>query len=333
MLIDILILIGGTILILGGANFLTDGASSLAKSWGITDLVIGLTVVAFGTSAPELVISVMSAIKGNAGIAIGNIVGSNIFNILVIVGCVALVSPIKVKRSYMSNEIPLVILSALVLFICANGVILDGDSVNQISRVDGLLMLLFFAIFMRYTLSIATEKQVTAPTPEAASEAVGVEKADEVKTLPLWRSLLYVVGGLAALMYGGNLFVDGASGIARGLNVSESVIGLTIVAAGTSLPDLAASVAAALKNKPGLAVGNIIGSNIFNIFFVLGVASTVSPLPLGGITNLDFLVLIAACLLFWLFGWFFKKRTITRIEGAVLVACFIAYTVYLVVNA
>ncbi len=333
MLIDILILIGGTILILGGANFLTDGASSLAKSWGITDLVIGLTVVAFGTSAPELVISVMSSIKGNAGIAIGNIVGSNIFNILVIVGCVALVSPIKVKRSYMSNEIPLVILSALVLFICANGVILDGDSMNQISRVDGLLMLLFFAIFMRYTLSIATEKQVTAPTPEAASEAVGVEKADEVKTLPLWRSLLYVVGGLAALMYGGNLFVDGASGIARGLNVSESVIGLTIVAAGTSLPDLAASVAAALKNKPGLAVGNIIGSNIFNIFFVLGVASTVSPLPLGGITNLDFLVLIAACLLFWLFGWFFKKRTITRVEGAVLVACFIAYTVYLVVNA
>ena len=333
MLIDILILIGGTILILGGANFLTDGASSLAKSWGITDLVIGLTVVAFGTSAPELVISVMSSIKGNAGIAIGNIVGSNIFNILVIVGCVALVSPIKVKRSYMSNEIPLVILSALVLFICANGVILDGDSMNQISRVDGLLMLLFFAIFMRYTLSIATEKQVTAPTPEAASEAVGVEKADEVKTLPLWRSLLYVVGGLAALMYGGNLFVDGASGIARGLNVSEPVIGLTIVAAGTSLPDLAASVAAALKNKPGLAVGNIIGSNIFNIFFVLGVASTVSPLPLGGITNLDFLVLIAACLLFWLFGWFFKKRTITRVEGAVLVACFIAYTVYLVVNA
>lgn len=333
MLIDILILIGGTILILGGANFLTDGASSLAKSWGITDLVIGLTVVAFGTSAPELVISVMSAIKGNAGIAIGNIVGSNIFNILVIVGCVALVSPIKVKRSYMSNEIPLVILSALVLFICANGVILDGDSVNQISSVDGLLMLLFFAIFMRYTLSIATEKQVSAPTPEAASEAVGVEKADEVKTLPLWRSLLYVVGGLAALMYGGNLFVDGASGIARGLNVSESVIGLTIVAAGTSLPDLAASVAAALKNKPGLAVGNIIGSNIFNIFFVLGVASTVSPLPLGGITNLDFLVLIAACLLFWLFGWFFKKRTITRVEGAILVACFIAYTVYLVVNA
>ena len=233
----------------------------------------------------------------------------------------------------MSNEIPLVILSALVLFICANGVILDGDSMNQISRVDGLLMLLFFAIFMRYTLSIATEKQVTAPTPEAASEAVGVEKADEVKTLPLWRSLLYVVGGLAALMYGGNLSVDGASGIARGLNVSESVIGLTIVAAGTSLPDLAASVAAALKNKPGLAVGNIIGSNIFNIFFVLGVASTVSPLPLGGITNLDFLVLIAACLLFWLFGWFFKKRTITRVEGAVLVACFIAYTVYLVVNA
>lgn len=333
MLLNILILIGGAILILGGANFLTDGASSLAKKWGVSDLVIGLTIVAFGTSAPELVISVMSAVKGNAGLAIGNIVGSNIFNILVIVGCVALVSPIKVKKSYMTNEIPLVILSALVLLVCANGVILDGDTVNQISRVDGLLMLLFFAIFMRYTISIATDKESTLPTPEAAREAVGVENADEVKLLPLWRSCLYVIGGLAALMYGGNLFVEGASGIARGLNVSESVIGLTIVAAGTSLPDLAASVAAALKNKPGLAIGNIIGSNIFNIFFVLGVASTVSPLPLGGITNLDFLVLLGACLLFWLFGWIIKKRTITRLEGAILVACFVAYTVYLVINA
>ncbi|MCM1138899.1 MAG: calcium/sodium antiporter [Duncaniella sp.] len=333
MLLNIIILISGAILILGGANFLTDGASSLAKKWGVTDLVIGLTIVAFGTSAPELVISVMSAVKGNAGLAIGNIVGSNIFNIFVIVGCVALVSPIKVKKSYMTNEIPLVILSSLVLLICANGVILDGDSVNQLSRVDGLLMLLFFAIFMRYTISIATDKESTLPTTEAAREAVGVEATDEVKLLPLWKSIIYVAGGLAALMYGGNLFVEGASGIARGLNVSESVIGLTIVAAGTSLPDLAASVAAALKNKPGLAIGNIIGSNIFNIFFVLGVASTVSPLPMGGITNLDFLVLLGACLLFWLFGWIIKKRIITRLEGAILMASFVAYTTYLVINA
>jgi len=323
MFFDILILIGGTVLILCGANILTDGASALAKKWGVSDLVIGLTVVAFGTSAPELVISVTSAIKGSAGLAIGNIVGSNIFNIFVIVGCVALVSPIRVNKSYMTNEIPLVVLSALVVLICANGVWLNGDAINSIDRVDGLLMMLFFAIFMRYTLSIATRKP-----EEMTGEAV-----DEVKEMALWKSVLFVAGGLAALIFGGDLFVNGASGIARGLNVSESVIGLTIVAAGTSLPDLAASLAAAIKNKPELAVGNIIGSNIFNIFFVLGLSATVAPLPLGGINNVDFMVLLGACLLFWIFGWVIKHRTITRVEGGILVACFVAYTIYLVANA
>lgn len=324
MLLNVLFLIIGIALILGGANYLTDGASAVAKNWGISDLVIGLTIVAFGTSAPELVISVMSAMKGSGGLAIGNVVGSNIFNILVIVGCVALVSPIKVQKSYMTNEIPLVILSSLVLLICANGVLLDGEAVNTVGRVDGLLMLLFFAIFMRYTLSIASN------TADVTSSG---EPADEVKPMKMWLATVCVIGGLGALVWGGDLFVKGASGIARGLNVSESVIGLTIVAAGTSLPDLAASVAAALKHKPGLAVGNIVGSNIFNIFFVLGVSSTVHPLQLGGITNVDFLVLTAASILFWIFGWLFKHRTITRIEGAVLVACFIAYTIYLVANA
>lgn len=323
MFFDILILIGGTVLILCGANILTDGASALAKKWGVSDLVIGLTVVAFGTSAPELVISVTSAIKGSAGLAIGNIVGSNIFNIFVIVGCVALVSPIRVNKSYMTNEIPLVVLSALVVLICANGVWLNGDAINSIDRVDGLLMMLFFAIFMRYTLSIATRKP-----EEMTGEAV-----DEVKEMALWKSVLFVAGGLAALIFGGDLFVNGASGIARELNVSESVIGLTIVAAGTSLPDLAASLAAAIKNKPELAVGNIIGSNIFNIFFVLGLSATVAPLPLGGINNVDFMVLLGACLLFWIFGWVIKHRTITRVEGGILVACFVAYTIYLVANA
>lgn len=323
MFFDILILICGTALILCGANLLTDGASALAKKWGVSDLVIGLTVVAFGTSTPELVISVTSAIKGSAGLAIGNVVGSNIFNIFVIVGCVALVSPIRVNKSYMTNEIPLVVLSALVVLICANGVWLNGDATNSIDRVDGLLMMLFFAIFMRYTLSIATRK------PE---EMTG-EVVDEVKVMALWKSVLYVAGGLAALIFGGDLFVNGASGIARGLNVSESVIGLTIVAAGTSLPDLAASMAAAIKNKPELAVGNIIGSNIFNIFFILGLSATVAPLPLGGINNVDFMVLLGACLLFWIFGWVIKHRTITRVEGGILVACFVAYTIYLVANA
>lgn len=333
MILNIVYLILGAVLILAGANYLTEGASAVAKKWGVSDLVVGLTIVAFGTSMPEFVISVMSAIKGSAGLAIGNIVGSNIFNVLVIVGCVALVSPIKVHRSLMNNEIPLVILSALVLLVCANSSFLDGTATDYIGRVDGIMMLCFFAIFMRYTLSRAKapDGMSDLPSPEAAAEVTS--EVEAVKGIKMWLAVLYIIGGLAALIGGGELFVNGASGIARGLNVSDSIIGLTIVAAGTSLPDLAASVAAAVKHKPGLAVGNIVGSNVFNIFFVLGTASTISPLSMGGITNIDLFVLLGACILFWLFGWFFKERTITRVEGGILVACFIAYTTYLVLNA
>lgn len=327
MILNIIYLILGAALTLAGANYLTDGASAVAKKWGVSDFVVGLTIVAFGTSMPEFVISVMSAIKGNGGIAIGNIVGSNIFNVFVIVGCVALVSPIKVQKSLMNNEIPLVILSAFVLLVCANSSFLDGAAVNSIGRVDGILMLCFFAIFMRYTLSQAKDNTSLAPGTEAIIEA------ESVKDMKMWLATLFIAGGLAALIWGGDLFVNGASGIARGLNVSDSIIGLTIVAAGTSLPDLAASVAAAVKHKPGLAIGNIVGSNIFNIFFVLGAASAIRPLPMDGITNVDLCVLLGACVLFWLFGWFFKERTITRVEGGILVACFIAYTAYLVLNA
>jgi cation:H+ antiporter len=320
MIWNILFLIGGLALILCGANALTDGAASVAKRFHISDLVIGLTIVAFGTSAPELVISLLSSIQGSAEMAIGNVVGSNIFNILMIVGCTALVLPIKVGEGTMNKEIPLVILSSFVFAFMANDIWLDGGSRNVIGRADGWILLAFFLIFMRYTFAIAHNQ----------SESQGEEQ--KIKEMPVWRSALYIIGGLAGLIFGGQWFVEGASGVARSLGVSDSIIGLTLVAGGTSLPELATSVTAALKKNPGIAIGNVIGSNLFNLFFVLGCSAAVSPLPMGNINNSDILVLIGSSILFWLVGWFFKKRTITRIEGALLVVCYIAYTTYLILQ-
>jgi len=325
---NILLLIGGLILILLGANGLTDGAASVAKRFRIPPIVIGLTIVAFGTSAPELTVSVSSALKGSADIAIGNVVGSNIFNTLMIVGCTALFAPIVITRNTLRKEIPLCILSSIVLLICANDAFLDKAPENILNRVDGLLLLCFFLIFMGYTFAIAS-KPVTM---EQQAEHPVIEEETEIKSLPWWQSILYIIGGLAALIYGGQLFVDGATGIARNLGVSESIIGLTLVAGGTSLPELATSIVAALKKNPEIAIGNVIGSNLFNIFFVLGCSASITPLRLSGITNFDLFTLVGSGILLWLFGLFFAKRTITRIEGGIMILCYVAYTVILIYN-
>ena len=317
-MIDTLLLVGGLLLILWGANALTDGAASVAKRFHISNLVIGLTIVAFGTSAPEFVISFLSSFNGSAGLAIGNVVGSNIFNCLMIVGVTAIVAPIPVGKGTLAKEIPLCVLSSIVLFLCANDILLDGGAANIISRSDGLMLLCFFAIFIGYTFAIAKN---------GAGEEEG-----EIKSFPVWKSVLFILLGLGALIGGGQLFVNGASGIARSLGVSESIIGLTLVAGGTSLPELATSVSAALKKNPGIAIGNVIGSNLFNAFAVLGASATISDLPLGGITNFDFATLIMACVLLWIAGFFMGKRIITRPEGIFLVACYVAYTTYLIMQ-
>lgn len=324
---DILFLIGGLLLILLGANGLTDGAASVAKRFNIPNIVIGLTIVAFGTSAPELTVSVSSALKGSADIAIGNVVGSNIFNALMIVGCTALFAPIAITRNTLKREIPLCILSSVALMICANDVFLDGAADNRISITDGLLMLCFFTIFLSYTFAIAKREQGMQQPGEA-----GAPRQEEIKQLPIWKSILYILGGLAGLIIGGNFFVEGASGIARSLGVSESIIGLTLVAGGTSLPELATSVVAALKKNPEIAIGNVVGSNLFNIFFVLGCSASITPLGMSGITNFDFWVLLGSGILLWLFGVFFGKRTITRLEGSVMILCYVAYTAVLIYN-
>lgn len=313
---NIVLLIGGLLLILVGANALTDGAASVAKRFHISSLVIGLTIVAFGTSAPELTVSIVSALKGSADMAIGNVVGSNIFNTLMIVGCTAAIVPISVTKGTLSKEIPLCILASVVLFICANDVLINKAATNTISSSDGMLLLCFFLIFLGYTFAIAHN---------GSSEG-----ESEIKDMPVWKSVLFIAGGLAGLVYGGQFFVSGASEIARSLGISESIIGLTLVAGGTSLPELATSVVAALKKNPEMAIGNVIGSNLFNIFFVLGCSATISPLNIQGITNLDLGVLIGSCVLLYIFGWFFKKRTITRIEGIAMIACYIGYTAYLI---
>ncbi len=338
MLLDIFYLILGAALILFGANYLTDGASAIAKRIGISDLIIGLTIVAVGTSAPELVVSIISAIKGNAGLAIGNVVGSNIFNIFVIIGVTALIRPMSIDKSLMSKDILLVLLSAIVLLVMGNTPLLNGASAPVLSRSDGIILLLFFMIFMRHTYSTATQTKPSIPesagtqaidsgTHTSQPESVSADK----KNPDLFLSIIYILGGLAGLIWGGDRFVDGASGIASALGVSDAVIGLTIVAAGTSLPELATSVVAAIKGKPGIALGNVIGSNIFNIFMVLGVAATIHPIPFGGIGNFDLLTLTAACFLFWLFARYYKDRTITRLEGGLLVACYIAYVIAMLV--
>ncbi|MDE6096504.1 MAG: calcium/sodium antiporter [Muribaculaceae bacterium] len=313
---DIVWLIVGLVLILVGADALTDGASAVAKRWGVSDLVVGLTVVAFGTSAPELAISLVSAVKGSAPMAVGNVVGSNIFNVLVIIGLVAVIKPVRIQGSIMFNELPLVILSSLALLAVGSGNILGVEGERILTRPEGILFLLFFIIFMRYTFSQA--RSGSQPDP-------GAGMVSGKPLMPLWKSLLWIAGGLAGLVWGGDRFVAGASGIASSLGMSDALIGLTIVAAGTSLPELATSVVAAGKGKPGIAVGNVIGSNIFNIFLVLGLTGTIMPLPFGGITVADLLVMTGASVLFWIFGWKFAERTVTRWEGGALLALYVAY--------
>lgn len=316
MIADILLFIVGLALILSGANALTDGASSIAKRMKVSELVIGLTIVAFGTSAPELAVSAISAIKGSGDIALGNVVGSNIFNTLMIIGCTVLVRPLKVSRLLIKKEIPLCILASFVLILlCADAT--EGCVAGGLSRTDGLVLLCFMAIFLSHTFSIA-----------AGEEQNAAESG--IKEMPLWRAILFSIGGLLFLIAGGESFVRGASGLARALGASESLIAVTIVAGGTSLPELATSVVAALKGRSEMAVGNVVGSNLFNIFLILGLSSTISPIKLAGIGAIDLGMVLLSSIVLWFVGVFYKERTITRVEGALMIALYVAYTLYLI---
>lgn len=316
MVLSILSFIAGIVLVLLGADWLTKGASALARRFNISELVIGLTIVALGTSLPELVISTGAAIKGSSGIALGNVIGSNIFNSMLILGVAALITPIRFNARMLSREIPFNLLASVVLVLLSGSMLVGGAQGEHITRYGGLLLLCFLAVFIRYTFSIPADGE-----------------EEKVAPLSVGKVVLFIVAGLAALIFGGNIFVDGASDVARALGLSEAVIGITIVSAGSSLPELAVSVNAARKGSVGIALGNVLGSNILNIFFILGTAATITPIALDGFSCIDFYVLMASSLLIYLVSRFGGKAVITRFEGLLLVAGYVAYTTYLIMCA
>jgi cation:H+ antiporter len=312
------LLIFGLVITVLGSGWLVDGASDLAKRLNISDLIIGLTIVAFGTSTPELTVSVYAAMSGSTEIAIGNILGSNIFNVFVILGLAAIIYPVTVQKNSVWIEIPLSLLAAVVVGICANDMIIDGAATSQLSRIDGIMLLLFFVVFMYYTIF--------------AAKANPEETNLEFKPMPLWKAILFISLGLVALFYGGKFMVDGAVEMARTFGISESVIGLTIVAAGTSTPELATSCMAAYKKNSDIALGNVVGSNIFNIFFILGTSASVRALPFRESSMVDIFMTIFASLIMFTFVFTGKGRSINRVEGVILIIIYIVYVVYLLTS-
>lgn len=317
MLLSIVNTVAGIVLVILGADWLTKGASAFARRMNISELVIGLTIVAIGTSLPEFVISVGSAIKGSPGIALGNVIGSNIFNGLLILGVAALLSPVKFNARMLTRELPFNLLASVVLLLVSGSMLVGGAPGEYITRYNGLLLLCFLAVFIRYTFSITDSD----------------DESDTDTPLTVWRIIIFIVAGLAALIFGGNIFVDGATALAHFIGLSEAVIGITIVSAGSSLPELAVSVSAARKGKVGIAMGNVLGSNILNIFFILGTGAAITPISLNGFSFVDYYVLVASSLLIYFVGRFGGKAVITRFEGAVLVAAYVAYTTYLIMNS
>ena len=324
---DILLLVAGLALILVGANYLVDGASHVAKKLGMSDFIIGMTIVGIGTSTPEMVVSFASAIKGNADIAVGNVLGSNIFNTLMILGITALFSPIALTSNNIKKDIPFSLLAAFVLCILGCATWLDGAAVNTISRVNGLMLLSLFGVFMAYTIYSGSSQATMA------DGSTGEQKLSGGKKLPpVWISALMILGGLCGLVFGGDMFVNAASSIARSLGVSDAVIAVTIVAGGTSLPELASCVVAALKKNTDQALGNVIGSNVSNIFLILGGSATIQPLVMNGVRPLELMTLMVSSVLVFLFAFTFKKKSIDRIEGAMLVCIYIAFIVLTLKN-
>lgn len=361
MAINIVLLVLGVIIVLKGADWLTDGAVNIATRFGVSQMVIGLTIVAMGTSMPEFCVSMVSALKGTPDLAVGNVVGSNTLNTLLIVGCSALVAPIMVKRSSVKRDIPFaVVASLLMLLFC-----LDG----AIGRVDAAVLFAGFCLFMFVTLKYAktTEEhaaavatsgaamataaaastsvsetptsQTSAPeastsqpsSSEASSSETSAQEASQASGTSMLKAVVMLVVGLLCLIAGSNMFVDNASFVASSLGVSDAVIGLTIVAGGTSMPELATSMVSAKKGNSDIAIGNVIGSNVFNILMIIGITGLVKPMHIVGITTLDLIMMLASMLLMW----FFCRTTykVKRWEGAVLTIIYLAYLTWLIMNA
>ena len=307
MIFDILLIVVGVALVLLGADKLTEGASALARRMNVPEIIIGLTIVAAGTSAPELFVSLVSALKGTPDLAVGNVVGSNTMNAMLIVGCAAMVAPMAISPSTVKKDIPFSIGASVLLLLLAYD--------SFLGRFDGIILLLGFAAFMAYTLTQAKNGKATEPAE--AQQPIGP-----------WKSVALLLIGLTGLVIGSNLFVDSASSVAYSLGISEGVVGLTIVAGGTSLPELATSVVAARKGQSAIAIGNVIGSNVFNILLILGLTATISPLEIEGITTIDMAVMLLSVALVWFFSR--TRYTVERWEGVVLVLGYLFYLAWLI---
>ena len=316
MFLAVIKLVIGFLLLVKGADAFVDGASSVAKKLRIPAFVIGLTIVAFGTSAPELAVSLTSAMKGSNDIAIGNVVGSNIFNTLVVLGASAAITPIVVEKGMIKRDYPLSILAAVLLGILAMDTIFFKASVMTLGRVDGIILLIAFAGFMYMTVKAGMDGRT--------------EEGEENEAMPIVKSLIFMVLGLVGIVWGGDLSVEGAKEIARFFGVSEALIGLTIVAVGTSLPELVTSIIAAKKGESDIAVGNVIGSNIFNIFLILGASATILPMTVSGTYLYDMAMLIAVMVLTYL--PIAKTKKVSRGMGIGMVLVYVAYTVYLIIR-
>jgi len=320
MWIDILWIVAGLVLILVGSDWLVEGASGVARKYGISEFIIGMTIVGIGTSMPELVSSLISAIQGHGDMALGNVTGSNICNILLILGVTALISPIKYTRSNIRKDIPFAILVSLFLIVMLyNCFGLFGEmGTPGISRVDALYLLLIFAVFMIDSFKSAKN---------------GAEEEDaSVKPMPMGKAIIYVLLGLAGLIFGGQVFVDHTVSLAERFHVSEAFISITLMAVGTSLPELATCVVAAMKGKNQLALGNVIGSNIFNIALIIGTSAAISPFEIQSISTVDMGMVIVVVVLLWLAAFTFKKKKLDRVEGVIFLLAYIAYITYLSMN-
>lgn len=321
MWIDILCIIAGLVLILVGSDWLVDGASAVARKYGISEFIIGMTIVGIGTSMPELVSSVISAVGGHGDMALGNVTGSNICNTLLILGVTALISPIGYTRSNIRKDIPFAILVSLFLMVMLYncfGVFREMGTPG-ISRVDALYLLMIFAMFMIDSF-------------KSAKKDGDSEESDDVRPMSMGKAVVFVLLGLAGLVFGGRLFVDHTVSIAERFNVSEAFISITLMAVGTSLPELATCVVAAMKGKNQLALGNVIGSNVFNISLIIGVSAAISPFEIQTISSVDMAMVMVSIILLWLAAFTFKKKRLDRVEGGIFLLCYIGYIAYLSMN-
>lgn len=316
MLTQFLILAAGLLLILLGANYLVDGASSIAKKFGLSEFIIGVTIVGIGTSAPEMVVSILSAIQGKADMAIGNVVGSNIFNTLMILGVTALIAPLAITKSNLKKDIPLNIAVTALLILLGLNFTIFGAGEDKLCRIDGAIML---GIFIWYLWSSFKSEN-------------NDEEDSDMKIFPIWLSAIMIIGGLAGLVFGGRLFVNSATEIAKTLGVSDKFIAITIMAAGTSMPELATCVVAAFKGRGQLALGNILGSNISNILLILGISSLITPLSFNGITVVDMGTLLLCAVFILLSVFLFKKKQLDRFEAIILLLMEAGYMWYLIAN-